>query len=156
MQDEEGTLFEKLEGWREGTVKTKGIFRNVENDWKMVYVSRSPGVPLGSITWCFELCDKDEKNEITSFKLSSTTATFQGASIKWKIQGIMSDDKSVTLTLENSKPISTSALKHAKTVIVTAELSGGSGDVAWQHAQLFRHSLTASDECSLSMSFDFS
>ncbi|XP_015116547.1 peptide-N(4)-(N-acetyl-beta-glucosaminyl)asparagine amidase [Diachasma alloeum] len=156
IQDEEGKLFEKLEGWREGTSKTKGIFRNVEHDWQMVYVSRSPGVHLGSITWSFEVGDKTEKVQIKSFKISSTTATFQGASIRWKIQGITQQNKSITLTLDNSKPMSTSVFKDAKVINVTAELSGGSGEVAWQHAQLFRHSLDDIDECSLSISLELS
>ncbi|XP_011310737.1 peptide-N(4)-(N-acetyl-beta-glucosaminyl)asparagine amidase [Fopius arisanus] len=156
IQDEEGKLFEKLEGWREGTAKAKGLFRNVENDWQMVYVCRSPGVDLGSITWSFEICDKSEEFQIECFKISSTTALFHGASIKWKIQGITQQNKTITITLDNSKPMSTSALKDAKRINIIADLSGGSGDAYWQHAQLFRHSLDDIDECSLSISFELS
>ena len=40
----------------------------------------------------------------------------------------------------------TSSLSGSKTFTLTAELSGGKGDVAWQHAQLFRQSIDSYTE----------
>lgn len=40
----------------------------------------------------------------------------------------------------------TEALKGETVITLKAELEGGDGDVAWQHAQLFRKSIDSSGE----------
>lgn len=48
----------------------------------------------------------------------------------------------------DGKMQSFSSLSGSSELIVTAELSGGEGDVSWQHTQLFRQSLKESEESS--------
>lgn len=40
----------------------------------------------------------------------------------------------------------TSVLSGSKTLKLTATISGGKGDVAWQHAQIFRQSFSSQSE----------
>lgn len=41
---------------------------------------------------------------------------------------------------------STGLFKGSKSVILNVELSGGEGDVAWQHAQILRQELDSSED----------
>ena len=48
-----------------------------------------------------------------------------------------------------------SALSGSKTLKLTATISGGKGDVAWQHAQLFRQSFDSQSEYPLDIAVFF-
>lgn len=58
--------------------------------------------------------------------------------------------------VSGSEPVTTMAFANAKELILEAVLSGGKGDVAWQHSQLFRQSLEDIDEYPFSITLTYS
>ncbi|XP_034935210.1 peptide-N(4)-(N-acetyl-beta-glucosaminyl)asparagine amidase [Chelonus insularis] len=123
-----------------------GIFRKEEKDWKMVYLARSPGSQIGKITWSVAI--KNQKVNIETLEFSADTTVFEDGCIKWTIQGI-NNNKIVSLNVPSDKYFKTDQLKNVERINVIAEMSGGSKDISWQHAQLFRKSLDATKECSM-------
>lgn len=139
------------EGWSTGVNKYEGgIFRNTEQDWKMVYLARSPGNEIGKVTWSIELPDE---LDIELFELRATVATFDNANIQWTIEGI-NNDNVIVLSVDDCKYYKTNQLE-ARKINVIVKLLGGSGDVSWQHAQLFRQSLNASENYSMQICITF-
>lgn len=149
--DESGKVIEKRNSWQTGVYSSHNIFRKKENDWKIVYLSRNPGTKSGKIIWRIEI--PDEKC-LEVFKLSAKTETFENGNIKWTIIGKSKDDTKV-LDVENSKNFETKHLNNSKEIDIVAELSGGNGENAWQHAQLFRQSLNNPNDCSMLISLIF-
>lgn len=135
-------VLQKKKNWHEGIESMEGeIFMKKEDDWKMVYLTRSPESTSAKVTWSFEL--EDTANMcIASVNLRAITETFNGASIKWEIKGInLKEDVCKVVEINNSKNVEINDLNGAIRISVNATLSGGKGDMAWQHAQLFRQSL---------------
>ncbi|OXU22370.1 hypothetical protein TSAR_007728 [Trichomalopsis sarcophagae] len=138
---------ETRQKWQTGVAFVEGgIFTKKEEDWKMIYLAKSPGSIFGKITWAFVVED-NENMYINSVKLQAKTATFHGGSVKWQVEGIYSNEntkgESKVVSILESENFETKDLKGAIKINVTAVLSGGEGESAWQHAQLFRQSLDA-------------
>lgn len=139
------TNLETKQKWQTGVAFLEGgIFSKKEEDWKMIYLTRSPGSIVGKITWTF-VAEDNENMCINSVKLQAKAATFHGGSIKWQVEGIYSNEKtkgeSKVVSILDGENFETKDLKGAIKINVTAVLSGGEGESAWQHAQLFRQSL---------------
>lgn len=134
-------ILDKKNGWAKGFYKMSGgIYRKVENDWKMVYLARGEGNDSGNIEWMFEILDT--KREIDEFIFRSTTAVFNGATIEWKLEVYYRNGEKKLLSVVNeSDYFKTDKVKGAFKINLSALLSGGKNDLAWQHAQLFRQSL---------------
>lgn len=45
IDQDDQTILVKLDGWQNGTFKTKSLFMKEEHDWKVVYLARI-GTPL--------------------------------------------------------------------------------------------------------------
>ncbi|KAL6429024.1 hypothetical protein ACFW04_008076 [Cataglyphis niger] len=144
----DGTILEQKSGWQEGTNTTDGgIFRKVENDWKMVYLARSPQAQHGCIKWIFEIANSELYLE--TFKLKTKSEVFHGASVSWKIEAIFSDDKMIVIPITNCNNFYTEEVRKAVKLNIIVTLSGGQGQTAWQHAQVFRQSLENIEEASM-------
>nr|CAD7574116.1 unnamed protein product [Timema californicum] len=114
----QGTLNQQVErlGWRNGAHLVSKVFRKEETDWKMVYVARKESSNEGIIEWKFDLSGTGYL--IDSVNIVSTDQCYKtGAGTKTCTDFV--GESSVTLM---------------------AKLKGGVGDLAWQHAQLFRQS----------------
>lgn len=142
---------EKIEtkiGWQEGIDENEGgIFRKEELDWKMVYLVRSPKNEVGFLSWTFEL--SDEKLVMSKLKLNALIGTFQSGNVKWEIKKFFPQGSEIEKFTINTSENFEIDLKKAVRVNVKAILSGGNGELAWQHAQLFRQSLNQKDEHSM-------
>ncbi|XP_022112857.2 peptide-N(4)-(N-acetyl-beta-glucosaminyl)asparagine amidase [Pieris rapae] len=128
-----GEQLSTLDGWGSGVYKGEHIFRNVEKDWRQVYIAREEGEISGKVSW--KLSVKDGLI-FTSLTVRVTSAIFENGSIKWHVQF---DDNNPIVTDFNET--TTEFSNQFKRVIITAHLSGGQGNVSWQHSQLFRQSL---------------
>ena len=122
---------EIIEGWQKGVKEAENIFRKVEHDWNMVYLARAEGTNKASITWALDLSKTNLS--VKTVELLVNSKTYENGRIIWQLCGAnqcILPMPGVTLNSEQ--------MNGSKELKVSAMLSGGKGDVAWQHTQLFR------------------
>lgn len=148
MVQNNDAILEERSGWLEGMNSTEGgIFRKVENDWKMVYLARSPQAKRGRVKWTFEIANS--KSCLEAFTLRAKSEVFQGAEVSWEIETTFDDGKAIVIAVPNCSNFRTEEVRDAVRLNVIATLSGGD---TWQHAQLFRQSLANTEEPSMIIS----
>ncbi|XP_023022495.2 N-glycanase Pngl [Leptinotarsa decemlineata] len=135
----EGNIFKSVTGWDEGAYSHKSIFRKEEKDWKMVYLARKEGEDDGIISWKFDWSNSGRILDAVTLKLEYFTIE----SGKVEVQ-MSSGDKCMSIP-KGTKTATFRDFNLAKELTVTAKLSGGTGGVSWQHAQLFRQSVENED-----------
>uniref|UniRef100_A0A8C5Q0I8 Peptide-N(4)-(N-acetyl-beta-glucosaminyl)asparagine amidase n=1 Tax=Leptobrachium leishanense TaxID=445787 RepID=A0A8C5Q0I8_9ANUR len=130
---------EVISGWENGAWKSESMCRKVETDWKMVYLARTEGSTSARIGWKFECASVGLQVETLSIRTSSQC--FQNGNIAWKL---FSD--TVEMEINPDKVLhSYTEFLNTSEVVLEAELTGGDGNSAWQHTQLFRESLDEKD-----------
>ncbi|CAK9823571.1 Peptide-N(4)-(N-acetyl-beta-glucosaminyl)asparagine amidase [Anthophora retusa] len=153
VTDNDDKVLMDLSGWQNGVNEAQGgMFRKNENDWKRAYLARSPGTSSGKVKWHFVVLNKNLC--VRTFDLRATVKEFQNGKVLWEVEGFFDDasqSKSVVLIINDCSNYHTDELKGSRKLILTATVSGGEGDCAWQHAQLFRQSLENKDDRSLSI-----
>ncbi|EPY87247.1 peptide-N(4)-(N-acetyl-beta-glucosaminyl)asparagine amidase [Camelus ferus] len=82
-----------ISGWENGVWKMESIFRKVETDWNMVYLTRKEGSSYAYISWKFECGSVGLKVDDISIRTSSQT--FETGTVQWKLR---SDTVQVQLT----------------------------------------------------------
>jgi peptide-N4-(N-acetyl-beta-glucosaminyl)asparagine amidase len=134
----------KTIGWQAGVFRSQDIFRKEERDWNMAYLARNPNNPLGSLSWKFVSGWDNLKFEKIVLTLESS---------------IFHDSASVSLEISTSSgatfEVPRACCSSGKWnwefrnfegacswVVISCRLEGGDGQLAWQHAQLFRQSTT--------------
>ncbi|XP_067932485.1 peptide-N(4)-(N-acetyl-beta-glucosaminyl)asparagine amidase-like isoform X2 [Watersipora subatra] len=122
---------ESLHGWKSGVYECCNIDRTVEIDWNMAYLARTKGSPNASIIWKFDLSSSGK--EVHTVSITVHSATFHSGCVKWSLE----DNKGRTSSINYTKLI-LDAFKGATSLKLSAELSSGEGENAWQHTQLFR------------------
>lgn len=129
-----------ITGWDQCVWQTEAVFRKEESDWQMVYLARTEGSSTGRVSWKVDLSPVGMK--IKSVTVMALSQTFHSGTVCWKLlSGQTSADFS-----GDGKVQSFPSLSGSTEFIIVAELCGGDGDAAWQHAQLFRQSLKETDE----------
>ncbi|XP_069137511.1 peptide-N(4)-(N-acetyl-beta-glucosaminyl)asparagine amidase-like [Argopecten irradians] len=121
---------EKMSGFVSCLSKCTNVFRKEEHDWKMVYLARTEGSPIAALSWKFDLKGLKVKN----IEICVKSVTYENGVVSWRL---CSDDKCAILRGTDDLK-SVSELNGVDSMTLTANLSGGKGDVAWQHTQLFR------------------
>ena len=91
----------------------------------------SDGTKTGKIAWKLDLQKTDL--EVKSVELLINSTIFESGKIIWQLLG---DSKALLPT--PGMTLKSEELSGSKSLILKATLSGGKGDVGWQHAQLFR------------------
>lgn len=144
----DGFSLEQKYNWLEGTNATEGgIIRKVEDDWKMVYLARSPQKERGRVKWSFIITNPTLC--VDTFTLITKSEVFHGANVSWKIKVICNDNKSIVVPITDCNYFYTEELQEALKLDLIATLSGGQGECDWQHAQLFRQSLENTEELAM-------
>ncbi|XP_043250570.1 peptide-N(4)-(N-acetyl-beta-glucosaminyl)asparagine amidase [Colletes gigas] len=147
----DGKILTSVFGWQNGVSGIEGeVFRKVENDWKTVYLSRSPECTSGQIKWSFVVTDPNLC--VSTFNLQAMVTVYHGANIFWQLEAFFDDtdqSKSQIFPINDCSNYRADQLEGSVKLILTATVSGGQGDCAWQHAQLFRQSLKNEDDRSL-------
>ncbi|KYB26414.1 peptide-N(4)-(N-acetyl-beta-glucosaminyl)asparagine amidase [Tribolium castaneum] len=129
-----------VNGWQYGVYDFSNVFRKEEKDWKTVYLARNEGTDQGSISWRFEL-DKGVKKCIDNLSLKFNYQLYESGVVQIQL---ISDDKCVDFP-KTEGALETQAFSGVRHFTIKATLSGGKGNVAWQHAQLFRQSSDSKD-----------
>jgi len=142
------TILEEKSTWEKGiNIVEGGIFRKVEHDWKMVYLARSSQAEYGCIKWTFKTTNPELN--IETFTLKAKSEVFHEANVSWEVEAIFNDDKMIVISISDCKNFCTEKVRDAIKLNVIVKLSGGKGELAWQHAQLFRQSLEKTNEPSM-------
>ncbi|XP_036411446.1 peptide-N(4)-(N-acetyl-beta-glucosaminyl)asparagine amidase [Megalops cyprinoides] len=131
---------EELGGWETGVWRRGAVFRKVENDWKMVYIARKEGSEAGTISWKFDCGPQGLK--IRTVSVRARSQTFHSGRVTWRMR---SGQDTIEFSGDGEMH-SAPSLSGSTELVVEAELSGGDGETSWQHAQLFRQSLTDPEE----------
>ncbi|XP_060828510.1 peptide-N(4)-(N-acetyl-beta-glucosaminyl)asparagine amidase [Bombus pascuorum] len=151
ITDNSGTALTNIFGWQNGTNKIEGgMFRKEEHDWKVTYIARSPEATSGKIKWCFVVTKPNLY--VRTFHLQATIRIFYEANVSWEVEAIFDNanqNKSVILPISDISDYRTDQLKGAVKLILTVTVSGGQGNCAWQHAQLFRQNIDCKVDKSL-------
>jgi peptide-N4-(N-acetyl-beta-glucosaminyl)asparagine amidase len=129
----------RIEGWKEGVLEANNVTRVVENDWNMVYLSRTEGSPgKGSVTWKLKLPAGFEAGHV---ELLINSTVFKTGSVVWQLCG-----ENSCLLPQPGVNLQTDQLTGSGELKLTAMMSGGEGDMAWQHTQLFRSRSSGEDD----------
>lgn len=141
-------------GWKTGVWSFEKLFRKTEHDWKMVYLARLDGLQsnqVGSIEWCFDCSKVSEWKEIT---IRFKAATYENANVSLQLSS--AGEVSLPLKLNETNVIQRSQVPLTCTKLyLKARLEGGKGDLAWQHAQLFRESMKNQEANGFEICFKF-
>ncbi|XP_021941352.1 peptide-N(4)-(N-acetyl-beta-glucosaminyl)asparagine amidase isoform X2 [Zootermopsis nevadensis] len=130
---------EELEGWENGTFHVKYVFRKEEKDWKMTYLSRTKDSDEGIVTWKFDLTDSGVV--VDSVRIQCSTWLRDTGRVLLKMCAL----EMCTLVPGDSKVFETTDFQGCSQLEFTAQLRGGTGECAWQHAQLFRQNINDKD-----------
>ncbi|KAG8230480.1 hypothetical protein J437_LFUL013521 [Ladona fulva] len=128
----------EIEGWKNGLFEVNSVFRKKEDDWKMVYLARTEDAEQGSIKLKFDVSSSGLV--VKSVSVHCQSAVFESGNVVCMLCG--ADICTKIPTGENTYVFKTTDLGGAQVFTLEAKLKGGNGETAWQHAQLFRQSLT--------------
>uniref|UniRef100_U5EUG5 Peptide-N(4)-(N-acetyl-beta-glucosaminyl)asparagine amidase n=1 Tax=Corethrella appendiculata TaxID=1370023 RepID=U5EUG5_9DIPT len=125
---ENGTenIITQEKNWETCHYLSENIFRKLEHDWKMVYLARREGTDNASITWKFDF-SKDNLT-IKSIKFKCETKSYENS----KIEIIFKNENC------RQRVMNVEDLIGCDKFTISIKMSGGKGDIAWQHTQLFR------------------
>lgn len=147
----------EVKGWSKLTSRHSKVNMKVEADWKMCYLARTPGADKAWLEWQVDL-----DGEVERLELLCHSTCYENGQIKWTVA--LAGVDSSSLQLDKTKSPAESAHLRAESmgaerfrvlaksglqgrrVVLRAELSGGQGDNAWQHTQLFRQRLDEKDQ----------
>ncbi|XP_059609214.1 peptide-N(4)-(N-acetyl-beta-glucosaminyl)asparagine amidase [Phlebotomus argentipes] len=125
---QETRVTESMKAWSTCQYSSRNVFRKVEHDWKMTYLARTEDTSEASIEWRFDFTAQDLR--ISSVFINFESKVYENGRISLLFMNESGEIVRDVLKLRNSRKF-----------VVKAVLSGGKGDVAWQHTQLFRQEL---------------
>ncbi|PSN55935.1 Peptide-N(4)-(N-acetyl-beta-glucosaminyl)asparagine amidase [Blattella germanica] len=131
---------QELQGWEKGVFHVNSVFRKEEKDWKMTYLARTEKSESGSISWKFDVTGTGVV--VDTVQLAFSSQLYETGKVRLR----MCADETCTIVPNNGKVFETDIFQGTTHLELTAYLEGGSGDNAWQHAQLFRQEMTNNED----------
>ncbi|XP_071167809.1 peptide-N(4)-(N-acetyl-beta-glucosaminyl)asparagine amidase-like [Mytilus edulis] len=138
---------DKVEGFSSCLFKCEEMFRKEEQDWKMVYLARKEGSSKSSLTWKFDF----KGLKISKLEVRISSAVYEDGVISW----LLCSDSTCAMLKGSNEFQTVHDLEGEDGMTITADLSGGKGDNAWQHTQLFRQSNTDLEFCPFEVKVHF-
>lgn len=127
--------------WQSCAYRWENIFRKEERDWKMVYLARAENSDRAEIEWKFDFSDRNLKIKDISFKFDIKTYESGQIEISFLHKGKVLPNFQSIINLDSFS--------------INVKLSGGNGDCAWQHTQLFRQSSSSINEFPFDLNITF-
>ncbi|CAH0590499.1 unnamed protein product [Chrysodeixis includens] len=136
---EAGVELEPVLTWSAGVYSAKNVFRKVEHDWRMVYLAREEDAALGVISWRVHA---GRGLRLCGVRLRASLLLRGGARLAWALA--YDTEPAQPAPFDNEQLQSGVSLpRSCRSLELRAQLSGGEGEMAWQHAQVCRQSLDA-------------
>lgn len=123
------TITDSSKDWKDWIFQSENIFRKVEHDHKMAYLSRT----------------EDSSNGMIQFKFDFTGSTIKSIALRLETKMFHSGKVRIDYLDSFDRIVAKDDIYGASKFSIKVHLSGGTGDCAWQHAQIFRQSLTCKD-----------
>jgi hypothetical protein len=118
--------------------------KKVEHDWKMSYLARCEGSPSevsGHLIWAFDLNPSVVQSWVR-LRICINAAAYENAAIELSLHSKPDSNHALSVPFNETIVIHRDQFpKDCEGFILRATLSGGSGNVGWQKAQLFRQSI---------------
>ncbi|XP_038072397.1 peptide-N(4)-(N-acetyl-beta-glucosaminyl)asparagine amidase-like [Patiria miniata] len=131
--------------YRSCLYRSNNIYRKEEYDWNMVYLARDGGDREGHIEWRFDF--RDTGLVVDQVTLVASAKLYQNGQVKWSCGPQHQMDTSLPVNEGLvERVLRGNNITGQSEFNLTADLSGGQGDVSYQHAQLFRIGLEDYDK----------
>ena len=130
---------QEISGWASMASEVVDLFKKEELDWKMAYLARKDGLRSGKIIWTIDLSNSNYV--VKSVELLVRSKVYENGKILWELFG-----DSITCIASPGFMLKSEELSGSKNLTLKATLSGGKGDIAWQHTQLFRTAFDKNDD----------
>ncbi|XP_069675697.1 peptide-N(4)-(N-acetyl-beta-glucosaminyl)asparagine amidase isoform X2 [Periplaneta americana] len=134
---------EEIAGWQNGAFLVNSVFRKEEKDWKMAYLARREGCKEGSVTWRFDTAGSSMV--VRDVRVVCSTWQYGTGCVQLKMCGA----DSCCVVIAGGSVFETSDFHGCSQLELTAHLTKGEGDNAWQHAQLFRQETSNHEDYAL-------
>ncbi|XP_069675699.1 peptide-N(4)-(N-acetyl-beta-glucosaminyl)asparagine amidase isoform X4 [Periplaneta americana] len=164
---------EEIAGWQNGAFLVNSVFRKEEKDWKMAYLARrgvlpdnsnakenrpsengllqirhcpssvTEGCKEGSVTWRFDTAGSSMV--VRDVRVVCSTWQYGTGCVQLKMCGA----DSCCVVIAGGSVFETSDFHGCSQLELTAHLTKGEGDNAWQHAQLFRQETSNHEDYAL-------
>lgn len=123
------SVIDSSKDWKDWNFQSENIFRKIEHDHKIVYLSRTEGSSNGMI----------------HFKFDFTGFTIKSIALRLETKIFESGKVHIDYLDELDRIVAKDDIYSTSKFSIKVHLSGGNGDCAWQHAQIFRQPLNDDD-----------
>ena len=134
----DGTNAEVVPGWKSQLFEVKDVFRKVEQDWKKTYLCRVENSLEGTMTWKFDLSGTHKK--LRRVQVYFGCQCFENG----RVLLALLNDSGKEVEIPPNEETTLDGFRGSKAVCLVATMSGGRGENAWQHSQLFRQDVESS------------
>lgn len=127
------------DSWQSCLFKANNLIRKKERDWHKVYLARIPNSKEAEAVWRFDF--SAHNLIVESYELRIGHETFCNGQVRIHLRPIDKNAEANPVAAFGSAASSAQPQRDiigASVFEISAHLSGGEGDEAWQHAQLFR------------------